>query len=113
MNQLVLNIMTASNTDAWSLSQFLKNITDFFTSNYWVTEIVRSIFMVAVLFCIVAFLVSGTFLNIVKEEMEKGGEEYGEIAATKVSNRAYLLRVLSVVFGVIIIIALFVALALL
>lgn len=113
MNQIFLNVMAASNQDGWSISQFLKKITDFFTSNYWVTELVRALVIGLVLFCVVAFIVSGTFLKIVKEEMEKGGEEYGEIAATKVSNRAYLLRVLSVVFGSIIVIALFMALALL
>ena len=72
MNQIFLNVMAASNNDGWSISQFLKKIADFFTSNYWEgNRDVRALVIGLVLFCVVAFIVSGTFLKIVKEEMEK------------------------------------------
>ena len=115
MTQLFLNIMTGVTPEKISfierLKAFWQNVDYFFTEPGWIT-FVRFGVLALILFCIVAFIVSGTFLKIVKEEMEKGGEEYGEIAATKVSNRAYLLRVLSVVFIAIIVIGLIITLAL-
>lgn len=48
-------------------------------------------------FSLVAFFVSGSFAKIVHREMERGGEEYGEIASTRVLSQALLFRILSII----------------
>lgn len=118
MNNLFLMMLAkASEGDktGWSFSTFLKNIVDFFTRSNedpWYEPILRFTFLGLVLSMVIMFFLSGRFLKIVKDEMDKGGEEYGEIASTKVANKAYLYRVLAMVFLVFIVVGLFIALAL-
>jgi len=54
-------------------------------------------FITLVMFSIVTFLVSGSFAKVVHREMERGGEEYGEIAVTKILAKTTLYRVLSII----------------
>jgi hypothetical protein len=54
-------------------------------------------FITLLMFSIVTFFVSGSFAKVVHKEMERGGEEYGEIATTKILAKTTLYRVLSII----------------
>lgn len=66
-------------------------------------------FLILMLSSFFAYMYANIFVKIIYKEMERGGEEYGEIASTKILSKAILFKILAIIgfaFTIVIAIAL-------
>lgn len=75
-------------------------------NNKWQINLIQAFTIVAILVSFLIYQFASYFRRIVHKEMEKGGEEYGEIAATKVVEKSSMWRMLSIIFFVLTVVAL-------